>query len=182
MAGKYGHESHQTHRPARRFAETNERLMKNRDQVEIWSAPTWLWRTSDQRSTRPDEDRKFRPCTCAATIFGRGFRVARGRWRFVWQFGFPIEMGKVHAGIKSKRRSRISIRYYAAPLTSFWFLVAKPPARVLSKDLGRLKGRSAETRLEAFHELLIIGRRWDRSRNSAGARDNWLPCPRRVRE
>jgi hypothetical protein len=122
MAGKYSQEAHQKHRPARRSAEANERLMNSRDQVEIWSAPTWLWRTY----------------AATISVVGSVSRVEDGGS----SGNLVIEMGKVHAGVKSKRRSRISMGYHAAPLTSFWFLVAKqPPARVLSKHLGRLKGK-----------------------------------------
>jgi hypothetical protein len=70
---------------------------------------------------------------------GREFSVARCRQRSVGHVGSPgRDRQKYHAGQDRECQNRISIRYYAAPLTSFRLLASRlPPPEFCRIDLGR---------------------------------------------
>jgi hypothetical protein len=52
----------------------------------------------------------------------------------------PVEIDKIPHPAKSRCWNRISIKYNAAPLTSFWFLAStQPPAEFCRLDLGGRK-------------------------------------------
>jgi hypothetical protein len=104
---------------SRQFTEADERLMNGRDQSR---------ELIGRDLVPPNIGGGDHRCKLSIGRYGRCF---------VGQFGSPCQDHQNTTRGKSRRRFRISIRYYAAPLTSFWFLPSKQPGLSSSNRSGR---------------------------------------------